>query len=416
MSLHKWMKRTPCALLAACICLTLSVPAWAAENAPEQECLSITESALPASVSTQSLTAVQEDDSNIQLALTVTQDNKCMASGMLPYNGTRLPFLASGDYYTAQDTQGKTILANLVGTAGSEPMTLLVSYDYQAQRSYVYASVGALNETGNPVQLEFGTFTDNIYQVNEEYADIQDAAQSLEMQNAPVTYASDVGAIHQRTTYIRLPDGKNGAALSLYFPSSVPRNGNFKFYSKLNTSNSALLTYIKASYDTSATGPIRVFSANITMRGRDADMVIVTSNPPSSSSAVTMYIPYFFGTSLTDLSSYGFATVRLPVTSITKTIGTTNGYDTSSVHKFSFGTLGGVASTDWDGSGSPNQAPSGVGVYNLMSYVGSASSVSLIGETTVSIGYVGDGPRPESRLVKTISLGSTMASGTVTIR
>lgn len=104
MSLHKWMKRTPCALLAACICLTLSVPAWAAENAPEQECLSITESALPASVSTQSLTAVQEDDSNIQLSLTVTQDNKCMASGMLPYNGIRLPFLASGDYYTAQDT------------------------------------------------------------------------------------------------------------------------------------------------------------------------------------------------------------------------------------------------------------------------------------------------------------------------
>ena len=93
MSLHKWMKRTPCALLAACICLTLSVPAWAAENAPEQECLSITESALPASVSTQSLTAVQEDDSNIQLSLTVTQDNKCMASGMRPYNGIRLPFL-----------------------------------------------------------------------------------------------------------------------------------------------------------------------------------------------------------------------------------------------------------------------------------------------------------------------------------
>ena len=51
-----------------------------------------------------------------------------------------------------------------------------------------------------------------------------------------------------------------------------------------------------------------------------------------------------------------------------------------------------------------------------MTYVGSSSSVSLIGETTVSIGYVGEGPRSGSRIVKAFSLGSTMAAGTITIR
>lgn len=52
----------------------------------------------------------------------------------------------------------------------------------------------------------------------------------------------------------------------------------------------------------------------------------------------------------------------------------------------------------------------------LMTYVGSSSSVSLIGETTVSIGYVGESPRSGSRIVKAFSLGSTMAAGTITIR
>ena len=51
-----------------------------------------------------------------------------------------------------------------------------------------------------------------------------------------------------------------------------------------------------------------------------------------------------------------------------------------------------------------------------MTYVGAASSVFLIGETTVSIGYVGDGPRAGSRIVKAFSLGGTTAAGTVTIK
>ena len=420
MRLSKWANRIFCALLAACISLSLSVPAWATDNKGAVEYLSINESTLTSSADTQSVSALQANGSNIQLSMTITQDNNCVASGTIPYNGTRTSFMASGNYYTAQNTNGKTILANLIGTADSEPMVLLISYDYQTERSYVYTSVGALDETNSPIQLEFGTFTDNIYQVNEEYISIKDISQNSGLMNAPVTRtssnASDVGAIHQRTTYIRLPNGKNGAALSLYFPASVLRSGNFKFYSKLNTSNSALLAYIKASYDSSATGPIRVFNADITMRSRDAEMLLVKSNPPSSSSTVSVYVPYFFGTNLADIGSYNLATIRLPVTSITQTIGTTNGYDTSSVHKFRFGALGGVSSTDWDSSGSPNQAPSGVGVYNLMTYVGSSSSVSLIGETTVSIGYVGEGPRSGSRIVKAFSLGSTMAAGTITIR
>lgn len=168
-------------LLSLCFLMTPTALAAQGEAIPEQiNCIMLSEALFSKHLLEESsaiYTPYREDfpamtANNTAVSLTINYDNgSCAAIGALLLNGTTVSFTASGDYYTAEDTVDDALLFNFVGNAGTDVMTMNISYDRGSLSSYIYVSIGTLSGSSAPIQLEFGGFTDGIYQVNEEYID-----------------------------------------------------------------------------------------------------------------------------------------------------------------------------------------------------------------------------------------------------
>jgi hypothetical protein len=111
-----------------------------------------------------------------------------------------------------------------------------------------------LSDNSAPIQLEFGGFTDDIYQVNEEYLKFTNTTSevsasvtaffnkaSAETISTTNNNSNSVGVLrHQTTKYLALSSGLAAAVVS-YFPDEAYRNTGFEFYSKVVIDNAVLL-------------------------------------------------------------------------------------------------------------------------------------------------------------------------------
>ncbi len=367
--------------------------------------------------------------SNTAVSLTINYENgRCAAMGALLLNGTTVSFTASGDYYTAEDTADDALLFNFVGNAGTDVMTMNLSYDRGSLSSYIYVSIGTLSGNSAPIQLEFGGFTDGIYQVNEEYIDfvahtqISSNIESIQAANEhSVTLANESQSpalgqtIHQTTQFIDLPNGRRGAAISLYAPSSMERVDEVRFFAKVTMGYTILLNYLRSAMNDSPSEPIYLGRTTIEMSTNDHLMRFTESYPESITTTVDIWIPYFFGTDPTDFFSYGLHKVTHTMTAIDQEYIYINGYKAATRHTFS----GSAQSVNWtreDGSTcAPNLSKNGISVYDCIKYDGHNNSVMLYAKANITAQYVGDGVRPYSRVAKTFAFGEVRASSPVNI-
>ena len=365
-----------------------------------------------------SLTA---QNSAINFSLESDDRNMCTAIGSISLDGQIVTFSALGVCFHGGNTEN-ALLAELSGMAGDQNITLVVSYDHLVGKAYIFSSIGMLSATSAPIQFEFGEMTDAICSINEECIKSQNLAEDpivspeiqAEIGQQSVSGAAAVSgeATHRGTIVIPTPTGSPAGYISLFAPESVEQGKNFEGYAKLTTQNSVILNYIKNEVDSSATGPIRVFRANINMLSNDSQLKIVISRPESSTTTVKVFIPYL--SSLNPLT-VNFLERNIAVSHVTKNcvIGP-NGLDIASYHEFYFGVLGAVANTDC-GTETAETVQAGLSVCNWMSYMGHASQINITAEAELVAGYVGDGPRPDSRIVKSCAIGSNSITRSLSI-
>lgn len=362
---------------------------------------------------------MKSGNTHISARVILQREGLCGLEGQISLAGQEVKLSAAGSAFRWKDGRYNTFLASFTGTAGNEAAAVTLSYDYDTRTAYLFASIGALTEESAPIQLTFGEFNQAIETVNLEYIkkmDEQEQGQSGGWDaNENIKAYNGGKPIHQLTTYYTMPNSRNAAALSLYCPSEIEEGKNFKFYSKVTTLNSSILNYVTSNIDSSADWA-RLYSANVDMYSSNSDMLIVTSSPESSSNTVTLYVPYLSGPNPLDVFSYSIFEVRVATSYTEKTIYSQGGYDVKSNHDFYFGGTGAVPPpTDWSGA-TPNTTKNGIGVFNLMTFVGwGDSSVSMKAKASIVVGYRVDGPRPYSKVVKTMALGSKTASKTISI-
>lgn len=365
------------------------------------------------------------EDIQIYVSLSLISAKRCVCEGSLIFENDIHTFTTEGTYYFGNNAT-KAILVEMSGEIKNSPMTLIVSHDYEMPQTYIYCSLGALSKNSAPIQLEFGGFSNEIYRVNEEYIksagltevspnqDIAISPESADKSNYTKSSSSNVGvARHQGNKSFVLPNNSVGGYISLFCPDTIRTGMNFKAFAKLTTRNTELLSYIKQNVEARATGPIRVYSADIQMRADHPEITVIKSYPKSSKDKVTTYIPYYNASVSLSPFSVSVKKVTLTASYVTRTHINEGTYDVGTNHKFYFGTLGSVANTNCIDS--PQYSQAGIGVYNLFSFQDNYQHLKLTASANLVAGYVGAGPRSGSRIVKSVNIGSTSISKTMRV-
>jgi hypothetical protein len=308
-----------------------------------------------------------------------------------------------------------------------------LSYDRGSLSSYIYVSIGMLSDNSAPIQLEFGGFTDDIYQVNEEYLKFTNTTSevsasvtaffnkaSAETISTTNNNSNSVGVLrHQTTKYLALSSGLAAAVVS-YFPDEAYRNTGFEFYSKVVIDNAVLLNYLQSTMSDSPSDPIRIYSAQIQMFSNDSNLKIMGSYPETENDDFEIIVPYLnvaagiIDPTLPLWALVDFTTITVSEGGVTKTLVKTNGIPTKSIHDYYFGTLGIIPLANYHGS-TPEEVAHGLSVHNLMIYLGTEQRIQLSAKASIVIGYTGNGVRPYSRVVKTLALREITASSYIDI-
>lgn len=354
---------------------------------------------------------IKESNSFIKFICHIDGD-KVKANGTVQIAGQEetLNMEGSAEY----NKNNAVIVAALSGDINSIPCAAILNYDTENECSFITMSIGEMSQDKSIMELTFGRFTSKIESANDEliksafYSNASDKSKAL----GPVRDTDS--AIHKKTGYFSI-SGSKMYALSTYFPTAVSGSGHFMFRNKLTTNNANILTYIQNNIESSASGPIRVYSASIVSRANTNYLGLGSAQPGNCSTTATIYIPYFWGTNLFDPTNYGIATRTITIQSITQSYTVTSGYQSKSTHNYYFGTLGSVANTDY-GTQTPNETQNGLSVAHEAWYGGTGSSITMYADATVVAGYVGNGPRPGSRIVKSATLGSLSINANLTIQ
>lgn len=356
---------------------------------------------------------IRESNTVIDAICSIDKENAKIV-GTVKIAGEAQPLKLEG--VAKRDEENAVIIMTLSGKVASSPCAAVFNYDETNRCSFVTMSIGELSQTKSIMDLSFGSFTKEIETANAKIIEgFYDETVAEQGDARSIVLRDSDFSVHRKTGYFSI-SGSKMFALSTYFPTAVSRGQAFKFRNKLTTNNANILSYIKNNVDSSAAGPIRVYSATIVSRANSTFVEQWRPSPGTCSNTVTIYIPYFFGTNPLDPTNYGIFTRTITMESVTQWYDETSSYTSKSTHVFHFGTLGSVANTDY-GNQTPNATTNGLTVAHNTYYNGTgASSIKLYADATVVAGYVGDGPRPGSRIVKSAALGSLTINDTLTIQ
>lgn len=352
----------------------------------------------------------------IDLDLTVNNSN-CVANGEFINGDSKKEFEAEGYVETINENNVEGFLASLTGTVEGENMTMVCTYDSENEDYYIYASIGCVGEDTVPIQMEFGTFTDSIQNINTVFME-ENVADTTSYEISPLATSDDTVKYQSSNS---LNDDRNDRlyCLSLYSPDSAEYGKNFLVASKINTNSSNLIDYVAENVDSTQTGSVlAVDSAKVEMYSNKSDyMEIISSTPEDASRTVTLFIPYYIPGTSASSGSFGLQPVPATLSSVDCTLKTSDlGAKYKSIHDFDFGD-GYRAASNTDLKGSSIQAcREGFGVRNIFSYVNANDvTAKFTVKAEITVGYMGEGTRPSSTIYKTVSLSGISTTSNVSI-
>ena len=156
---------------------------------------------------------------------------------------------------------------------------------------------------------------------------------------------------HQGTAFFTMPNSVRGAAISIFFPDSVEKGHGFDYYGKITMGDNRMLQYIQNYMDDSASGPMRVCSAEIIMESTSAYLRVEGDYHYHTEDSYTVYFPVLDSID----GSISIQSMDVVIQSLDIYREPQSGAPVRLRHVYQFGTLGICVSIDW-GDKTPKEA------------------------------------------------------------